>query len=322
MIGGEAPVSVQERILAIDRFRGGLVVLMVAGDYAAEVRAVPAILKHAPDVGLTIADLVAPCFVFAIGLTYGPSFARRAAESLAGAYRHMATRYLALIGIGAILSAGGTAVADRPSDWGVLQALGVAGLVCLVFVRWATVARLLIGALILIGYQFALDAWFIGTVLESSHGGFFGAIAWGGLLVLSTAIADIWRSGTRNYLMCCGVLAVVAASSPLLVLVSKNRVSLSYLIITAAIGAVVFLVVDLVGRRVPDRTGVVAWWGENPLVLYLVHLVVLGLVVLPGPAWWYRDAPLWLAGLQLVAILGAMSVLAWVLHHRGLRVRL
>lgn len=315
-------MSVQDRILAIDRFRGGLVMLMVAGNYAAEVRAVPAFLKHAPDVGLTIADLVAPCFVFAIGLTYGPSFARRAAEGLAGAYRHMATRYLALIGIGAILSAGGTAVADRPSDWGVLQALGVAGLICLMFVRMATLTRAVVGLLILIGYQYALDAWLVGTVLESSHGGFFGAIAWGGLLVLSTAIADIWRSGTRNYLMCCGVLMVLAASSPLLVLVSKNRVSLSYLIITAAIGAIAFLAVDLLGRRVPDRAGFVAWWGENPLVLYLVHLVILGLIALPGPAWWYVDAPLWLAGVQLVAILVAMSVLAWVLHRRGLRVRL
>jgi hypothetical protein len=311
-----------ERDLAIDRFRGGLVVLMVAGDYAAGVRAVPAVLKHAPDIGLTVADLVAPAFVFAIGLTYGPSFARRAALSLTHAYRHVLTRYLALIGIGAILSAGSGAVAGRPSDWGVLQALGVAGLICAMFIRSGPVVRGVVGALILIGYQYLLDAWLLEEVLGSSHGGFFGAIAWGGLLVLSTAIADVWRRGLRGYLICCGVLALVAASSPVLVLVSKNRVSLSYLVITAAVAAVVFLLIDLASRRVPPRAGFVAWWGENPLVLYLVHLVILGLVVLPDLPWWYADAPLWLAAAQLLAILAAMSVLAWWLHRSRTVMRL
>jgi fucose 4-O-acetylase-like acetyltransferase len=314
--------AMPERDLAIDRFRGGLILLMVAGDYAAGVRAVPAALKHAPDVGLTVADLVAPGFVFAIGLTYGPSFARRAAASMGDAYRHVLTRYLALIGIGAILSAGSTAVAGLPSDWGVLQALGVAGLICLMFIRMGTIARAAIGAFILIGYQYLLDAWLLEAILGSSHGWFFGAIAWGGLLVLSTAIADVWRTGWRNYLICCGILVVVAASSVVIVLVSKNRVSLSYLLITVAVSALAFLLVDLASRGVPKRAGFVAWWGENPLVLYLVHLVILGLIVLPGLDWWYADAPLWLATAQLVAVLAAMSVLAWWLHRNRTVMRL
>lgn len=311
-----------EAILSIDRFRGALIVLMVAGDFAAGVNAVPALLKHAPDVGLTVADLVAPSFVFAIGLTFGSSFARRAAESVALAYRHVLTRCLALIGIGAILSAGGAAVAGQASDWGVLQALGVAGLICVAFIRLSTITRAVVGAAILVGYQFALDAWLLEAVLGSNHGGFFGAIAWGGLLVVSTAIADVWRAGLRGYLICCGVLVILAVSSPLLVLVSKNRVSLSYLLISLAIGAVAFLLVDLAARVIPKRAGLLAWWGENPLVLYLVHLIILGLVVLPDVAWLYVEAPLWLAVAQLVAILAVMSILAWWLHRRSLRIRL
>ena len=65
------------REIAIDRFRGALVMLMVIGDYLSGIAFVPEFLKHAPDIGLTVADLVAPAFVFVIGLNIGPSFSRR-----------------------------------------------------------------------------------------------------------------------------------------------------------------------------------------------------------------------------------------------------
>ena len=50
---------------------------MVLANYLGGIRVVPAWLKHAPDVGLTVADLIAPFFIFAIGLTYGLSARRR-----------------------------------------------------------------------------------------------------------------------------------------------------------------------------------------------------------------------------------------------------
>ena len=66
---------------SIDYFRGLSVILMVLVDYVGGIASVPGWLKHAPDIGLTVADLVAPAFIFAIGLTYGMSFGRRAARA-------------------------------------------------------------------------------------------------------------------------------------------------------------------------------------------------------------------------------------------------
>ncbi|HEY8911838.1 hypothetical protein [Lacisediminihabitans sp.] len=43
------------RNLAIDRFRGVLVILMVGGDYVGGVQIVPASLKHAPEIGFIVA---------------------------------------------------------------------------------------------------------------------------------------------------------------------------------------------------------------------------------------------------------------------------
>ncbi|CAN5404413.1 hypothetical protein BH09ACT7_BH09ACT7_04720 [soil metagenome] len=295
---------------------------MVGGDYLGGVNVVPAFLKHAPDVGFTVADAVAPCFIFVIGLNYGPSFARRLRLGAVGAYRHFLVRYLALVGIGAILTAGGTSVAGEPTDWGVLQSIGMAGLICLLVIRLSAAARIVVGLLMLWGYQYLLDGWTLATVLHSAQGGFFGAISWGALLILSTAVADVWRRGFRPYAICCAVLVIVAGGSAVIVPVSKNRVSASFVLITLAISALVFLLVDLASRGAAKRAGVFCWWGENPLALYLLHLLILGIVVLPRVAWWYADAPVWLVALQLTAIYTAMSAAAWWMHRRTVKVEL
>jgi len=317
-----AGTVVDGRDLAIDRYRGALVWLMVAGNYLAGVAAVPPFLKHAPDLGLTVADLVAPCFVFAIGLTAGPSFERRRrTDGLGHAVRHAAMRNLALIGIGALISAGGTAV-GQPSSWGVLQALGEAGLIALLVIGLPTWARLVIGVAMLVAYQLALDRWTLDAVLGADHGGIVGGVAWGALLICSTGVADLWRRGRGALAATTAVLAAVATLSVFLVPVSKHRVSLSYVLVTLAIAAFAFLLTDLGARFVPRRPGYLAWWGENPLALYLLQLLLLGVVVLPPAPGWYADAPLWLAGIQLAAILALLSIAARWLHRRRVRMHL
>ncbi|GAA4350226.1 heparan-alpha-glucosaminide N-acetyltransferase domain-containing protein [Microbacterium rhizosphaerae] len=310
------------RVLSIDRFRGTLVLLMVVGNYLAGIVSVPPPLKHAPDVGLTIIDVGAPCFVFAMGLSYGESFRRRAVSGLPGAYRHFVLRYLALIGIGAILAAGGTQVADQPASWGVLQALGAAGLITLPFIRLNMVWRFGIGAGLLIGYQLLLGSIPLAVVRGVVQGGLIGALSWGGLLILTTAVADAWRRGIPALVWCCGTITVVALLSAVIVPVSKTRVSLSYMLLTLAIAAIGFLIFDLLSRVLPPRAGYLAWWGENALLLYLLHLILLGLVTLPAVRWWYVDASVWLMALQLAAILGLLSWVAWWLHRSGQIIRL
>jgi len=295
---------------------------MVAGDFAASVAAVPAWLQHAPGVGLTVADLVAPAFVLAIALTYRPSFDRRRADwGEAAAYRHFLLRYLALIGIGAILSAGG-AVVDRATPWGVLQALGVAGIIALAVIRLGTWWRFAIGAALLGGYQLVLGAWALDAVAEATHGGFVGAIAWGAALVLATALADLWRRGLPAFALGIGAVGLAAAASALLVPIAKTRVSLSYVLVALTVAAAAFLLTDLGSRLVRDRPGLLAWWGENPLLLYLLHLVLLGALTLPAPAWLYADAPLWLAVVEALVLLALLTVVAWWLHRRRVRLRL
>lgn len=93
------------RIQAIDHFRGFAILLMVLTDYFNNNNTVPAWLKHASDIGYTIIDLVAPLFVFAIGLTYGMSFRRRLiSQGGWRTYNHFFSRNLALIGLGFLIT--------------------------------------------------------------------------------------------------------------------------------------------------------------------------------------------------------------------------
>ena len=310
----EPSIAKPNRDLAIDRIRGALVILMVAGDFAGGVNWVPAFLKHAPDIGFTIADTVAPIFVFLIGLNFGPSFTRRLSHHRVGGYRHFFTRYLSLTGIGAIISAGAD-LADRPEGWGVLQSLGVAGLLTLIFIKLPIWARFVSGLVILCGYQYLLDAYFLENVLGSGHGGFFGAISWTALLILSTAVADIWRKGMKPFLVCNAALIAAATISAFIVPVSKNRVSLSYILISLAMSSLVFLIVKALSRFSSEKEGLLCWWGKNSLALYLLHLLVLSVFGLPPAPWWYVEATPWLSLVQLAGVLAFLSFLAWRISH-------
>lgn len=116
--------GITKRNRAIDNFRGISIILMVIVNYLGGADAIPSWLKHSQDLGLTIADFVAPFFIFAIGLTFRSSFERRSKRyGLFEAYRHFAVRYLAIIGNGTIFSAGQADIAGQAANWGVQHCL-------------------------------------------------------------------------------------------------------------------------------------------------------------------------------------------------------
>lgn len=304
------------RDLAIDRLRGILVVTMVTGDYIAGINWIPGWLKHAPDIGFTVADIVAPVFVFVMGLTYGSSFARRSTDNQSAAYRYFVTRFLSLLGIGAILTGGATLV-NQSTGWGVLESLGIAGLITLAVIKLPTWFRVLAGLALLGFYQYFLDSAMLQNVLHSGHGGFFGSLSWSALLILSTAVADILRKGVNWQVIGSVVISITAAVAAVLIPVSKNRVSFSYVLISLAISVIVYLVFKAFSKRFSSRAGILCWWGQNALPLYLTHLLLLAVFGLPDLTWWYAEAAPWLVALQLFAILAVMTLVArWLSRKR------
>jgi predicted acyltransferase len=320
--------GVRGRVTEIDRFRGLAVILMVVANFIAGNRSIPTFLKHASDIGLTIVDLIAPLFVFAIGLTYCGSARRRSENDRGAAIRHVIVRYCALCGIGAIISAGEQLVGVSESlyIWGVLQALGVAGLLTLPVVFAPALIRVIYGFSLLIVYQLLLNTFWLETVLASSHGGLPATMAWGAMLVLATVYAELVEERQWRCVALAMLMLTVGILTTLIVPISKNRVSSSYVLVSLGVAGLVYSTFVLYGSlkrrgttrgtRVGPRVGLLVWWGRNPLLLYLLHYLLLALVVLPGRPQWYENAPLWLLGVQGTFLLAALTAAAWLLHGR------
>jgi predicted acyltransferase len=312
-----------DRIEAIDQFRGLAIILMVLVNELAGAEIIPAWLKHAPDVGLTIADLVAPFFIFAIGLTFGLSFQRRLARDGPGkTYQHFFTRFMALIGIGAIITGGEMLIGYSTEfvSWGVLQAIGVAGLLTLAVLALPTTWRWGIGLVLLAGYQVLLDHFWLNTVLSSSHGGMLGVLSWTAMLILATAMADYFHSKPENHIRFYVVAGLVLATGiglAFLSPISKNRVSASYVLVSLGASGLLFSLFDLLVTKLMLRNPWLAAWGKNPLLLYMLHFMLLGFYALPANPAWYVQAPLWLAILQAVVLVGVLNLIALFLDRKG-----
>jgi predicted acyltransferase len=311
------------RLAAIDQFRGFAIFLMVLADFLGDVERAPAWLKHAPDVGYTIIDLIAPMFIFAIGITFGISFRRRLARDGAWrTYEHFVTRNLALIGLGALLTMGGnlTGIYKSNVPWGLLQAIGAAGLLTLPVIRLRAGWRWAIGLAFLAIYQFMLDRFWLDQVSTAVHNGPWGALSWGALLIMATALADLFfdeAKGRRAYPWVALLVTAAGLALALLIPVSKNRASASYILLSLGLSALVFYGFYLLDARLGFRSQVLSDWGMNPLILFLLHGVLNGVFLLPPVPGLYVEAPLWLAALEAAAILGVLSWLARYLRIRG-----
>lgn len=308
---------------AIDQLRGLAILLMVLADYLAGVDTAPAWLKHADDVGYTVIDLIAPLFVFAMGLTFGLSFRRRLArDGRWNTYTHFISRNLALMGLGFILTLAGdlSGVYESSVNWGLLQALGAAGLVTLLFIRFPAAPRALIALLLLAIYQGLLERSWLDLVRAAPHNGPWGALSWAAMLILATSAADLYHDPARRRLAPWVCLAAAAAGLALAIPfpISKERASISYVLLSLGLSGLAFLGVNWLVARTGRGLPVLSAWGRNALLLYLLHGVLIGLFALPQAAWWYVNAAPWLVALQAASLVGALSWVGLALDRRGL----
>ena len=313
-----------KRLVAIDQFRGFAILLMILANYLNNVSVIPDWLKHSNDMGYTVIDLIAPMFVFAMGLTYGISFRRRLDRDGAwNTYQHFLTRYLALLGLGYLITIVWELSGIKPPsiNWGLLQALGAAGLLALPFIRLSPVLRVAIGLGILAVYQVLLDRFWLQEVLLAPHNGPWGALSWGAMLILATAMADLYhdeRLSRYAFPFVSVGLAIAGLATALLIPVSKDRASVSYVILCLGLSGLVFSLFHWLDGRWKLKLPILTDWGRNPLILYLLHYVILGLFALPPIPNWYVQAPLWLVIMQLAVMIGILTWVGRYLNQRKL----
>lgn len=320
---GQDVAGIPARVAAIDQFRGLAILGMVLVNYLGGVRIAPTWLKHAPDVGLTVADLVAPFFMLAIGLTYGLSARRRLARDGWGRTAvHFFSRWMAIAGIGFFIGAGEIIVGVQQTgiNWGVLQAIAVAGVLTFPLLFLPSAARWAAGLLLLAGYQLLLDLRWLEAVRSAPHGGLYGALSWAALLILATALADLFPAGPRGrpaFPWAGAALLAAGLALSVLIPISKNRVSAPYVLVSLGLSALIFWGFHLLNERLHVRLPLLSTWGRNPLALYMLHNLLLGIVYLPDIPSWYALAPVWLVVLQALGMLAVLSLAGWFMERRG-----
>ncbi len=99
-------------------------------------------------------------------------------------------------------------------------------------------------------------------------------------------------------------------------------VSASYVLVSLGVSAALFGAFHALHQRLGVRPPLLEAWGQNPLLLYVLHQVLLGFYALPGIPAWYVAAPAWLVVVQALALLAALSGVALWLDRRGWMVRL
>ena len=92
--------------------------------------------------------------------------------------------------------------------------------------------------------------------------------------------------------------------------------------ICLGISLLVFAVFHILLDKHPDWLPWLQRVGRNPLGLYMAHLLLLGIVVVPGLDIWYAGAPIWLSLIQMVLIMAVFIWLSRFLEKKGWVIRL
>lgn len=342
------------RIESLDILRGLTVIGMIVVNSAAGLQRypVPSALLHAHWIGVTLADIVFPAFIFIVGVSVALSMP--AARGLdASAARRICVRSLRLIVIGVLLT-NIYWLADYDAyhfRWlGVLQRIGlvfavVAPLHLLLSTRqivWTAIAALLGYSLLCVmplpdgtpvnlylpGANLAgwLDRQILGThiyvqgVLGYDPEGLLSTIPAIAQALLGVVAGRALSSpaAVRQLIMSGAVLIVVGLSVSLVIPLSKDLWSMSFVLLTSGITAGLLGAlhewIDKRGHR-PPGTSVCVAFGVNAIAAYVLHYVAAGVL-----SWKSFDA-LYVAGTGFLGAQGALilpiglflGLIAWVM---------
>jgi len=290
-----------KRSLAIDVFRGISVSAMVFVNIVGIFNNTPAWSKHPSDFGLTYVDLVAPFFIFAISLTYHMSFKRKKEENGSfDAYLQFLRRYGALIGFG-FLGAISFSATGISFSWGVLQAIGFAGIFTLFFIDLRILARFIISISLLIIYHILSHVEVIidGTpfvisdlILNDSHGGFIGGFGWAILMLMTTIVGELFENKDMIKIFIFGILfSTIGVVLSFIFGISKHRVNISYTTLSIGLGCIFFCMLWGIYEKkelTQGRSIIFQPQGKNAFSLYVFHgaLFLFTVLLIPDSIGW------------------------------------
>jgi predicted acyltransferase len=313
-------VAIKKRVVSLDVFRGLTIAGMILVNILSFYPDTPETLGHSPWIGLTIADLVFPFFLFIVGVSMTYSFASRSKMSSKKMWGHFIFRVVALYLIGVGLGFG-LFVYGIPDFYniripGVLQLIALSSLFAAPLARsktrWiilAAVILLTIQSFILLGVSApgvsagSLDidnniaGWVDSVVFGSSHllddgfdpEGLIAVINGTALVLLGLVFGRTIRLSKDNWksvqlLLGSGIAAVAIGIliSPALPII-KQLWTASFILVNAGLATIILASL----YAYIDLLGkgkifnLAIPFGRNALIIYILSLVVGVLIFLP-----------------------------------------
>lgn len=279
------------RSLFLDAFKGFAIFCMIFVNTTSHFENIPWWLTHAAynsSIIMTFPDLIPPMFLFAIAITLQPQLFRaiKSKGFFDGVMKYI-TRFFSYIGLGMIYS---FSIVDGSIvfTWGVLQSIGMASLICLIFVGFHWKKRLISGILFLILYQASMGleissgVTIAHLIYNSEHCGFFGGFGWGILMIFATVISEFIYN--KKYIMILPVGLVLIFLGITLhifeVQISMRSMTASYILISLGFTSLILLIFIWIyetRKLTKGKSPILQILGRNAIVLYLFHGIVIGI---------------------------------------------
>jgi predicted acyltransferase len=269
-----------ERDAAVDVFRGAVVVLFLFLNFLFSFTpesAIPHILLHNQGNVLLPGDFIAPFFAFIMGVSLALSYAKRKerGQESAAVFRTYIKRFVLLILIGLFLDSL-FVLSGLRLVWGVLQSLGVAGLVAVCVLPLSERNKVLAALLLLSVYGILLtqNHAFFDSVANSRNGGPLGALSYGAITIFGLVAGRILLEGKGFYRNAAvGGLALVAISLPISIWMPYNKllVTPSYSLITSGAAFVVLAAFKYMEEKHGFRSEILSLLGRSSLLAWVLQ---------------------------------------------------
>ena len=277
----------QGRWVALDEFRGFAVLLLIVFNGFYGFALTPGWLDHAPAGHYHIADLIAPLFLFAVGLAYPLSLRkRRERDGRTSAAIHAIRRGVTLIAFGAL----GDCLIAGPGhpvfNWGTLEMIGLCCIVAFLMLDWKPIYRILAGIGLLGAWQNILGFPHFASLLGVHYdmGGPCAVLSWVSVVLIASAVCD-WRSACSaagyvlRTVLAAAVVSVLAWDALHFAVISKYTVSASYILVSLVGCFTCFFLFSLKERFGIRPVALLNSLGKNALVLYMVSGILNKLAI-------------------------------------------
>jgi predicted acyltransferase len=317
--GGARSDAAGARLRFLDVARAlAVVTMLVANLINIFVPEHPRLLAHNLGDELLPLDLPAPIFQFLIGVSLVLFLARRRAAREGAEARLLAVRRFAiLVVLGAVLD--GIAAGRLEFRWGVLQTLGMGGLVATALATSSDVVVLAVAATILVTHY--------GPGNNEVHRSALDCLPFVPLTLLGYVVGRPLARGDRESFklrasvtaaLCVGLAVVLRLAG---IPYNKLTGTSSFVLLTTAVSAVLLLGLarlDEIGRPLPP---VLAILGSNALTAWVLQYVVIFY-----PVYFLLGSPVALPEVAGLAVVGVavlvLSLLTVALARRGFRIPL